>query len=143
VLPTTATATINCRILPGETRAQVRDALVKVIGDPGVEVALGPDFGDGPVTPFEGEVVLAVNKVAAATFPGMPIVPAMSSGASDSRHLRRIGIRAYGVSPGMSTRAESKAAHGAHGPDERKSVKWMGRGAEYFRAIVRALVVSE
>jgi acetylornithine deacetylase/succinyl-diaminopimelate desuccinylase-like protein len=143
VLPTTATATINCRILPGETRAQVREALVKVIGDPSVEVALASDLSDGPSSPFEGEVFVAVKKVAGATFPGMPVVPAMSSGATDSRHLRRIGIRAYGVSPAMVTRAESKAAHVAHGPDERKSVKWMARGAEYFRAIVHALAVSE
>ena len=101
----------------------------------------GPDFGDGPATPFEGEVVEAVKKVTATTFPGTLVVPGMSTGASDSRHLRRLGIRAYGVSPGMSTRAEGKAAHSAHGPDERKSVKWMGPGADYFREIVRTLAL--
>ena len=65
----------------------------------------------------------------------------MSTGASDSRHLRNIGIRAYGVSPGMGTRAEAKAAHAAHGPDERKSVKWLEPGAEYFREVVRRLAL--
>jgi len=51
------------------------------------------------------------------------------------------GIRAYGVSPGVSTRAEGKAAHLAHGPDERRSVPWLAVGTDLFRDIVRALVL--
>lgn len=141
VLPTTAEAKVNCRILPIETRAQVRAALAKVIGDPNVEIVDEEDIGDAPPSPFEGEVVEAVKKVVAERFPGTPVVPGMSTGASDSRHLRKIGIRAYGVSPGMGTRAESKAGHGAHGPDERKSVKWTEPGAEYFREVVRRLAL--
>jgi acetylornithine deacetylase/succinyl-diaminopimelate desuccinylase-like protein len=82
-----------------------------------------------------------VKKVAAASFPGTPVAPGMSTGASDSRHLRKIGIRAYGVSPNASTRAESKAGHAAHGADERKSEKWMEKRAEFFREIVRTLVL--
>jgi acetylornithine deacetylase/succinyl-diaminopimelate desuccinylase-like protein len=141
VLPTTAEAMINCRILPTETRAQTKAALEKTIGDPNVVVTEVADFGDGPPTPFEGEVVEAVKKVAAAAFPGVPVAPGMSTGASDSRHLRKIGIRAYGVSPNASTRAESKAGHSAHGADERKNEKWMEKRADYFREIVRTLVL--
>jgi len=141
VLPTTAEATINCRILPGETRAKVRAELAKVISDPNVAVVDGPQIGDAPASPFDGEVVDVVKRVTAATFPGIPVAPGMSTGASDSRHLRNIGIRAYGVSPGMGTRAEAKAAHAAHGPDERKSLKWLAPGADYFREIVRTLAL--
>jgi acetylornithine deacetylase/succinyl-diaminopimelate desuccinylase-like protein len=141
VLPTTVEATVNCRILPGETRADVRATLVKVIADPNVTVTEGAQFGDAAASPFEGEVVETVKKVVAARFPGIPVVPGMSSGATDSRHLRSIGIRAYGVSPGMGSRAESKAAHAAHGPDERKAAKWLVPGAEYFREVVRTLAL--
>ena len=141
VLPTTAEATINCRILPGETRDQVRAELVKVIADPSVALTDGPDISDGPPTPFDGEVVEAIKKVAPATYPGAVVVPGMSTGASDSRHLRKIGIRAYGVSPGASTRAEGRAAHSAHGPDERKSVKWLAPAGAYFREVVRTLAM--
>ena len=141
VLPTSAEATINCRILPGETRGQTRDALVKVIGDASVVVTAASEIGDSAASPFDGEVVEAVKKVTAATFPGLPVVPGMSTGATDSRHLRGIGIRAYGVSPGMGSRAEGKARHSAHGPDERKSVKWLEPGADYFREIVRTLAL--
>jgi acetylornithine deacetylase/succinyl-diaminopimelate desuccinylase-like protein len=65
----------------------------------------------------------------------------MSSGTTDSRHLRNLGIAAYGVSPGMGSRAEAAAGHAAHGPDERKSVKWLEPGAEYFRDVVRTLAL--
>jgi acetylornithine deacetylase/succinyl-diaminopimelate desuccinylase-like protein len=82
-----------------------------------------------------------VKKVTAATFPGVPVLPGMSTGGTDSRFLRGIGIRAYGVSPNTGTRAEGKAGHGAHGPDERKSVKWLVPGADYYRDIVRTLVL--
>ncbi len=143
VLPTTAEATINCRILPGETIEQVAATLTKVIGDPNVALSNLPEFGHGPASPFEGEVVEAVKKVTAATYAGaaVPVLPGMSTGGTDSRWMRKIGIASYGVSPGTGTRAEGKAAHGAHGPDERKSVKWLQPGGEYFREIVRSLAL--
>jgi acetylornithine deacetylase/succinyl-diaminopimelate desuccinylase-like protein len=142
VLPTTAEATINCRILPGETRAGTQAALEKMIGDPNVALTEIEEVGDAPASPYEGEVVDAVKKVSAAVYAGAPVAPGMSTGATDSRHLRAIGIRAYGVSPGMFTRAEAKSGHSAHGPDERKNVKWMMPGFELFRQVVKALVTS-
>jgi acetylornithine deacetylase/succinyl-diaminopimelate desuccinylase-like protein len=141
VLPTSVEATINCRILPGETREQTRAALTKVIGDPNVDVVELENIGDGPPSPFEGEVVDAVKKAAAARFPGTPVVPSMSPGTTDSRHLRAVGIRAYGVSPGTFARAEAKAGHAAHGPDERKPAKWLDPGDDFFRDVVRALAL--
>jgi acetylornithine deacetylase/succinyl-diaminopimelate desuccinylase-like protein len=141
VLPTTAEATVNCRILPGETRDQVRAALVKAIGDPNVALVDAPHIGDAPGSPFDGEVVDAVKKVAAARFPGVPVVPGMSTGTTDSRHLRGVGIRAYGVSPAMISRAEAKSGHAAHGPDEREPTRWVDPGIDFFRDVVRTLAL--
>ena len=67
--------------------------------------------------------------------------PGMSTGGTDSRHLRRIGVRSYGISPTMASRAESKAGHVAHGPDERRPIKWMDPGATFFREVVRTLAL--
>ncbi len=141
VLPTTAEATVNCRILPGETRAQTQAALAKAIGDARVHLEPAADFGDAGSTPFSGEVVEAVKKATAAAFPGAPVVPGMSTGASDSRHLRNIGIHAYGIGPSAFSRPERKAGHGAHGPDERRPVKWIDPMLRYFRDVVRTLVL--
>jgi hypothetical protein len=51
------------------------------------------------------------------------------------------GLRSYGISPTLASRAESKAGHVAHGPDERRSIKWMDTGARYFREVVRTLAL--
>jgi len=140
-LPTTAEATVNCRILPGATPAQVHAELAKVIGDPAVAITDWPEIGAGGSTPFEGEVVDAVKKAAAGTYPGAPVVPGMGTGATDSRHLRNIGIRAFGVSPGAFTLGEGKSGHVAHGADERKSARWLLPTADFFRDVVRALAL--
>ena len=140
-LPTTAEATVNCRILPGETPAQVHAELERIIGDPTVTVTDWPNIGAGGSTPFDGEVVDAVKKAAAGAYPGAPVVPGMGTGASDSRHLRNIGIRAFGVSPGAFTLGEGKSGHLAHGADERKSARWLLSTADFFRDVVRALAL--
>jgi acetylornithine deacetylase/succinyl-diaminopimelate desuccinylase-like protein len=142
VLPTTAEATINCRILPGDARAQIQAALAKTMGDdPNMTLSAEPDFGHADSSPYEGEVVAAVKSAAGKAFPGAIVQPSMSTGATDSRALRSIGIHAYGVSPSIITRAETNAAHGAHGPDERRNLRWMTPMNEYFRDVVRALVL--
>jgi acetylornithine deacetylase/succinyl-diaminopimelate desuccinylase-like protein len=141
VLPTAAEATVNCRILPGDTRPQVEAALTKAIGDPNVALSVVQEVGEGPASPFDGEVVEAVKKVTASRFPGSPVIADMTLGATDSRHLRNIGIRAYGVSPRAVTNKEGQTGHLAHGPDERISSKWLVPAAEYFREIVRTLAL--
>jgi acetylornithine deacetylase/succinyl-diaminopimelate desuccinylase-like protein len=139
VLPTTATAVVNCRILPDETREQTLETLRKVVGDAAVEVTPTADYAYGPYSPVEGEVPRAIRKVAAVVWPGAAVFPVMSTGATDSRHLRAVGILAYGVGVSPMTKAEGLAGHGAHGPDERRPAKWVGEGARYLRELTYEL----
>jgi acetylornithine deacetylase/succinyl-diaminopimelate desuccinylase-like protein len=139
VLPTTAEAVVNCRILPDETREATRDTLARVIGDPKIEVTPLADNRVGPSSPLEGAAPSAIEKVARATFPNVPIVRTMSTGATDSRHLRAAGIVAYGVSAAPTSIEEIRAGYGAHGPDERRPTKWLGPGTRYLRDIVLEL----
>jgi len=139
VLPTSAEAVVNCRILPDETREQTFATLERVIGDPAVEVAPVGDLGFGPYSPPSDEVTAAMTKVAAALWPGARVVPTMSTGATDSRHLRAIGIRAYGVSVSPTTKAEALSGHAAHGPDERRPARWLDDGARFLRDLTYEL----
>jgi acetylornithine deacetylase/succinyl-diaminopimelate desuccinylase-like protein len=139
VLPTTAEAIVNCRILPDETREQTLAALKAAVGDPAVEIATTEDFGYGPYSPPEGEVPAAVRKVAAAIWPGVTVVPSMGTGATDSRHLRGIGIQAYGVSVSPLTKPEAAAGRDAHGPDERRPARWLADGARFLRDVTYEL----
>jgi acetylornithine deacetylase/succinyl-diaminopimelate desuccinylase-like protein len=139
VLPTSATATVNCRILPDETREQTRATLEQAIGDPGVEVGLVGEFSIGPASPTEGEVPTAFRRVAKKLFPGVPVVQSMGAGATDSRHLRKLGIAAYGTAAFPISLHEMMAGHGAHGADERRPLSWWKDGVRWTRELVRAL----
>ena len=142
VLPTTAEAVVNCRIMPDETRAQTLATLVKAIGDSRLEVKPEQDEGVGPPSPITGDVPAAIEKVAHAMFPRAAIVPSMSTGATDSRHLRGAGVLAYGVSAAPTSIDEGRAGHGAHGPDERRPAKWLGPAATYLRNLVTEIATS-
>jgi acetylornithine deacetylase/succinyl-diaminopimelate desuccinylase-like protein len=136
VLPTSAEATVNCRILPDETREQTLATLERIVGDPAVEIKPIGDFGFGPYSPASAELAAAAQKVADAIWPGTRVVSTMSTGATDSRHLRAIGIRAYGVSVSPVAKSEGLSGHVAHGPDERRPAKWLADGARYLHDLV-------
>jgi acetylornithine deacetylase/succinyl-diaminopimelate desuccinylase-like protein len=139
VLPTSAEATVNCRILPDETREQTLDALRRVVGDASVSIEPVADYGYGPYSPADGVVPAAVRKVAGSVWPGVPVVLTMGTGATDSRHLRAAGISAYGVGVAFTSRPEALAGHGAHGPDERRPAAFLGDGARYLRELTYEL----
>jgi acetylornithine deacetylase/succinyl-diaminopimelate desuccinylase-like protein len=139
VLPTSAEATVNCRILPDETREKTTEALRRVVDDPIVEIAPIADFGFGPYSPADGDVSAAIQKAAGALWPDVKVVATMGTGATDSRHLRAMGIRAYGVSVSPTTKAEGLAGHGAHGPDERRPARWLSDGARFLRDLTYEL----
>jgi len=134
VLPTKVQAIVNCRIVPDETREQTLETLKTLMGDPLVEIAPVAEFGFGPYSPVDGVVPAAVRKVAAAMWPGVPVVSSMSTGATDSRHLRSIGI-----SPVLTSKRESLAGRTAHGPDERRPAVWLAEGVRFFREVTYEL----
>ncbi len=111
-LPQKATANVNCRIFPGTSSENVRETLVKVIADPAAKVTRQNDGSiDAPASPLRPDVLAAVTKAVHARFPGLPIVPSMAAGASDSMFFRALGVPAYGVS-GLFMKSSDDFAHG-------------------------------
>jgi acetylornithine deacetylase/succinyl-diaminopimelate desuccinylase-like protein len=111
-LPQKATANVNCRIFPGTSSESVRETLVKVIADPAAKVTRQNDGSiDAPASPLRPDVLAAVTKAVHARFPGLPIVPSMAAGASDSMFFRALGVPAYGVS-GLFMKSSDDFAHG-------------------------------
>jgi acetylornithine deacetylase/succinyl-diaminopimelate desuccinylase-like protein len=139
VLPTSAEATVNCRILPDETPEQTTATLQRVVGDAAVEITPTADFGYGPYSAVEADMTQAMKKAVDAVWPGAPVVPTMGTGATDSRHLRAIGIRSYGIDVSPTSQAEALAGHVAHGPDERRPTAWLAGGARFFRELAYEL----
>jgi acetylornithine deacetylase/succinyl-diaminopimelate desuccinylase-like protein len=139
VLPTTAEATVNCRILPDETRESTRAALEQVIADPAVAVQPLPDFGAGPSSPIGGEVTAAVREVVRELWGDVPVVHAMQTGATDSRFLRQKGVLTYGIHCAPGTLDDARRGRAAHGVDERRPVAWLGQGTRFLRALTLQL----
>jgi len=143
-LPQMARANVNCRIFPGEDPAEVHKTLEKVVGDPKVTVKfVEQKAADGsvvpvvnvPASPLLPEVTAAMEKVLAASWPGVPWVPTMSTGASDGKILRIAGMPTYGISCMFYEVGENRA----HGKDERIGVQDFYEGVEFNYKLMLAL----
>jgi carboxypeptidase PM20D1 len=111
-LPQRATANINCRIFPGHPRAQIMEELQRAAADPSVEfkdVTAGSVATDA--SPIRPDVVDAITRAVHAGYPGVPVFPTMSAGASDSMWFRNEHIPSYGVSP-LFIKDSDRFAHG-------------------------------
>lgn len=134
-LPQTATAVVNCRVMPGETQEEIRRALGDILANDAIAVTpIGPFF-PSPPSPLTPELMRAVEKVTAELWPGVPVVPIMGTGATDSKYLRAAGIPAYGTS-GIFGDVDDVRAHGR---DERILVRSLYEGQDYLYRLVRAL----
>jgi acetylornithine deacetylase/succinyl-diaminopimelate desuccinylase-like protein len=134
-LPQRAGANINCRMFPGSTMEATKAALEAAIGDPGVKLtALPPIRGKSMPSPLDPRIMGPAEKVAAKYFPGVPVIPTMSTGASDALYLAPVGIPTYGV-PGFWSGPEGS---GAHGLNEHIAVKAVYTGRDYLTDLVKA-----
>jgi acetylornithine deacetylase/succinyl-diaminopimelate desuccinylase-like protein len=135
-LPQLAEANINCRIYPDETAQQVRDALARAIGDSVVEVLVRTQRPPSPPSPLLPEVMKPVERITRELFGNIPVIPVMSTGATDSRFFRQQGVPAFGVSglfldPSVDARA--------HGRDERMRIQSYYEGQEFLYRLTKAL----
>ncbi len=138
-LPQTATANVNCRIVPTSNPREAREALARVIGDTGVRItetiALG-ERGDAIPSPLTAEIMDPVTSITHELFgANVPVIPVMSTGATDGRRLRSAGIPTYGVSGLFGDPNDSRA----HGRDERMLVKSYFDGQEFLQRLVHRL----
>ncbi len=133
-LPQRAGANINCRIFPGETVEETQATLVRVIGDPGVTVTARGARGPLAVPPpLDPKVIGPAEKLVAKYFPGVPLIPTMSTGATDGIFLEAIGIPTYGVPGGWG----DPDGNGAHGLNERRSVRSLYIGRDFLTDLVK------
>jgi acetylornithine deacetylase/succinyl-diaminopimelate desuccinylase-like protein len=132
-LPAEARATLNCRILPDETPEQVRAVLAETIDDPALELRPTEEFGFAEPSPLAGPVPDAIRRVSGAMWPGIPLVPFMSRGATDSRFLRAHGIPAYGINPIALSDADGQRMHGV---DERIPAAGLRPAVEFLYRLV-------
>jgi len=133
-LPQRATANVNCRMFPGRTAGETKATLAQVIGNPAITIE--ERVKDKPIAvppPLDPKIMGPVEKLAAKHFPGVPVIPAMSTGATDALYLT--GIPVYGV-PSVWVDPDG---NGTHGLNERVEVKALFTARDYLFELVKAL----
>lgn len=134
-LPQTATAVVNCRILPNDDPEKIKEQLVKVFDNDKIKVTAMNPAAPSPPSPLDPVVFGGIERVTAKMWPGVPVVPVMSTGATDGAHTRRAGIPTFGVSGIFSEPGESNA----HGMNEKIQVKSYYEGQEFLYQLTKEL----
>ena len=128
-LPQLASATINCRILPGVSPDAIQAELVKIAADRSVMVTRNDTVAPSLESPLRADVLGAFTQAVHARHPGAPVFPEMSTGASDARPFRVIGIPIYGVDGSWGVVPDDIRAHGR---DERLPVKALDDDVDHW-----------
>ncbi|MEP6764671.1 MAG: M20/M25/M40 family metallo-hydrolase [Gemmatimonadaceae bacterium] len=141
-LPQSATANVNCRVEPTSTYEYVKSTLEKVVGDTGVKISFMGAKPTGlvgaPPSAVPPELLGAITTVTKKMWGNIPVVPVMSTGATDGKYLRAVGIPTFGVS-GLMYEGEERNMHGR---DEKIRVKSYYDGLAFLDQLVRALAVK-
>jgi len=135
-LPQRVEANVNCRIFPGHTPAEIGAELAKIIGNPAItvsEVRADKPLAKSP--PLDPAIVGPMEKLSAKYFPGVPVIPAMSTGATDGLYLSAVDIPTYGV-PGLWSDPDG---NGTHGLNERIEIRSLFVGRDYLFDLVKLL----
>ena len=133
-LPQRVTANVNCRMFPGRSADEIKAELVAAISDPGVKVEFqAPPEKTGVQPPLSAEVVGPIETISRDMFPGVAVIPVMSSGATDGRFLTPAGIPTYGVSGMLGDGATSNA----HGLNERIRGQALIEGREFLYRLTK------
>jgi acetylornithine deacetylase/succinyl-diaminopimelate desuccinylase-like protein len=134
-LPQLATANVNCRILPGVPVNAVVAELSRVLADPAIQISLVDEATPSKPAVLREDVMTATETIVKSMFPGVPIVPVMSTGATDGLFLRNAGIPTFGVD-GLFDDIDDVRAHGR---DERVGVKQFFEDLEFQYRLITSL----
>jgi carboxypeptidase PM20D1 len=135
VLPGRAEATVNFRLLPGETEDSVVARVKSIIADDRVKVTPKPgNTNPPPVTSTAGPNYQAVNRTIREIFPDVLVVPGLMVAATDSRNYLDVTNNIFRFSP---VRATAEDLTRFHGTNERLSVVNYADMIRFYRRLVQ------
>jgi acetylornithine deacetylase/succinyl-diaminopimelate desuccinylase-like protein len=142
VIPSEAEATLDIRALPGEDITEFYDEMKRVINDPAVKIVPLPSTRpEAPASRLDTEMYRALERVSQRMYPGVVVLPSMSTGASDMAQLRAKGIQSYGIGPAVSD--EDRAQYGAHSDVERLSEASLYKFIEFAWNVVNEVAAKK
>jgi len=131
VLPSSARAVVNFRLLPGDSIAGVVAAVRRVIADPRVEVAIAPGFKTepSPISPVEGEAFRTVARALRSVVPRAIVVPWLVVGGTDARYYTALTPNVYRVSAVPIGPEDTERVHGTN---ERVSIEGYAQNVRFY-----------
>jgi acetylornithine deacetylase/succinyl-diaminopimelate desuccinylase-like protein len=140
VVPAEASANLNIRLLPGNSILDVIEQMQKAVNDPQIKFTVEPDAGpSAPSSSITSELYQTLERLAPRQFPGAPVVPYLSTWATDSAYLRLHNVQAYGLVPFPLTEADMLRMHG---DDERMPVASFRTGVDFLYKAVHEFVTK-
>jgi acetylornithine deacetylase/succinyl-diaminopimelate desuccinylase-like protein len=137
-LPQRARASLQCRVIPGESPESVQTALQSVLADPLVTFSTITPATPSPESPLTPSLVRDVEKVVHGFWPDVIVLPEMSPSASDSRYTRALDMPSYGIDAMFDDLDDARA----HGRDERISVRVFDQDIEFTYRLMKVLAGS-
>jgi acetylornithine deacetylase/succinyl-diaminopimelate desuccinylase-like protein len=134
-LPQRAKATIQCRMMPGDSAENVERQLIETLRDPAIRVSMDAPPIISPESPPTPQIMDEVAGVVHSMWPGVPLIPTMATGFSDDRQTRNAGIPSYDVSGIWIDIDENRA----HGRDERVGVEAFDESVEFTYRLIKAM----
>jgi carboxypeptidase PM20D1 len=134
VVPSEARAVLNVRLLPGNMVDPLLAKLKQLVNDPQIRFEVEPNAGQtAPSSSLTSDLYTSIGRVAAKQFPGTPVVPFMSTGATDSIQLRLRTVQAYGLLPFPLAEEDFLRMHA---DDERIPITSFRKGIEFLYGVV-------
>jgi acetylornithine deacetylase/succinyl-diaminopimelate desuccinylase-like protein len=133
-LPQSASATVNCRILPVERPDDIQKTLEGVLADPTIKISRLAEPILAQQKPMDPKVLKLVKDASQKIWPGVPMIIYLQTGATDSSYLLRAGIPAYNLRGQFIDEHDNRE----HGRDERIPAKWFDQGTDFIYELVTA-----
>jgi acetylornithine deacetylase/succinyl-diaminopimelate desuccinylase-like protein len=140
VVPAQASANLNIRLLPGNSILDVIEQMQKAVNDPQIKFTVQPDAGpNAPSSSITSELYQTIERLAPQQFPGAPVVPYLSTWATDSAYLRVHNVQSYGIIPFPLTEPDLLRMHG---DDERIPIASFHAGVDFLYKAVHEFVTK-
>jgi acetylornithine deacetylase/succinyl-diaminopimelate desuccinylase-like protein len=138
--PQTVTVNVNCRILPGHSIAETQGEIVSALANPAITIkTIGEPSPTSAAPPLTPAILDPIKTVAAKIWPGVPVVPTLSTGATDGRFTNAAGVPTYGVT-GMFTDPDG---NGVHGLNERLRVRSLYEGRDFLFELIQLYAMQD
>jgi carboxypeptidase PM20D1 len=137
ILPAQVDAVVNCRLLPGDTRASLLAHYRKAVNDEAVQIFLEEDttWEPSPVSPVDSPVYATLARTVRQIFPDVIVAPFLVAGATDSRHYIKLTENIFRFSPDQMT---AELLRTVHGIDERVSVVSLEKKVKFYAQLIKS-----